>query len=68
MTEFARMEHSRVCLEFYSYNSGPHLSRIFINKYTGTVEITDPDGSKTKLNLHVTDHDGKIFFETKDPQ
>jgi hypothetical protein len=35
------------------------------NKYTGTVEITDPDGSKVKLNLHVTDHDGKIFFETK---
>jgi len=38
------------------------------NKYTGTVEITDPDGSKIKLDLHVTDNDGKIFFETKDPQ
>lgn len=38
------------------------------NKYTGTVEIADPDGSKIKLDLHVTDNDGKIFFETKDPQ
>ena len=38
------------------------------NKYAGSVEITDPDGSKIKLDIHVTDNDGKIFFETKDPQ
>ena len=38
------------------------------NKYAGSVEITDPDGSKIKLDLEVTDHDGKIFLETKLPQ
>ena len=38
------------------------------NKYVGSVEITDPDGSKMKLDLEVTDHGGKIFFETKLPQ
>ena len=38
------------------------------NKYAGSVEITDPDGSIIKLDLEVTDHEGKIFFETKLPQ
>ena len=38
------------------------------NKYVGSVEITDLDGSITKLDLEVTDHGGKVFFETKLPQ
>ncbi len=38
------------------------------NKYAGSVEITDPDGSIIKLDLEVADHEGKIFFETKLPQ